>query len=53
MAHKLIFDRVLFASVMALVGLGLVMVYSSTAAVARNSGSTLGNVLFLKQVVEE
>lgn len=51
MARKLIFDRVLFAVVMALVGLGMVMVYSSTAAVARNSGSTLGNVLFIKQAI--
>lgn len=50
MARKLVFDRILFAAVLALVGLGLVMVYSSTAAVTRNVGA-MGNMLFIKQVV--
>ncbi len=36
MAKKLQFDRLLFAVVVALVGLGLAMVYSASAAVARD-----------------
>ena len=37
MAKKLAFDRVLFTTVMLLVGLGLVMVYSASAALARGA----------------
>ncbi|HTQ81442.1 MAG TPA: putative lipid II flippase FtsW [Thermoanaerobaculia bacterium] len=37
MAKKLAFDRVLFTTVMLLVGVGLVMVYSASAAIARGS----------------
>lgn len=48
MARKLVFDRLLFATVLALVGLGLVMVYSSTAPLA-DRGGLFGNRLFLKQ----
>ncbi|MCG8459939.1 MAG: putative lipid II flippase FtsW [Holophagales bacterium] len=47
MARKLVFDRLLFAGVLILTLLGLVMVYSSTAALARGQG-VLGNTLFLK-----
>lgn len=36
MARKLAFDRVLFTAVLILTGLGLVMVYSSSAALARD-----------------
>jgi cell division protein FtsW len=50
MARKLVFDRVLFAAVLALTFLGLVLVYSSTAPLARGQG-VLGNALFLKQAV--
>lgn len=50
MARKLVFDRLLFAAVLALTLLGLVMVYSSTAPLARGQG-VLGNTLFLKQCV--
>jgi cell division protein FtsW len=35
LARKLVFDRVLFAAVLVLTGFGLVMVYSSSAAFAR------------------
>ncbi len=35
MAKKLAYDRVLFTTVMLLVGLGLVMVYSASAALVR------------------
>ena len=38
MAKKLAFDKVLFTTVVLLVGVGLVMVYSASAAVARGSG---------------
>lgn len=38
MARKLVFDRGLFAAVVTLAGLGLVMVFSSSAALARGSG---------------
>ncbi len=51
MARKLVFDRLLFGAVLALLGLGLVMVYSSTAALTRDSGGALGNVLFIKQAI--
>lgn len=50
MARKLVFDRLLFAAVLVLTLLGLVMVYSSTAPLARGQG-VLGNTLFLKQCV--
>lgn len=38
MAKKLAFDRVLFATVATLIGVGLVMVYSASAALARPDG---------------
>ena len=47
MARKLVFDRFLFVIVLLLTGLGLVMVYSASAALVR--GSTGGNPFFLKQ----
>ncbi|MEM9554099.1 MAG: putative lipid II flippase FtsW [Acidobacteriota bacterium] len=50
MARKLAFDHVLFATVLGLTGLGLVMVYSSTASMAPGSG-VLANRLFLKQCI--
>lgn len=50
MARKLAFDRILFAAVLLLTGLGLVMVYSSTAVLAQKQGHS-GNPLFLKQCV--
>ncbi|MEE8525245.1 MAG: putative lipid II flippase FtsW [Thermoanaerobaculia bacterium] len=40
MARKLVFDRGLFAAVMVLTGLGLVMVYSSSAVLVREGEST-------------
>lgn len=49
MARKLAFDHVLFAVVLGLTGLGLVMVYSSTYALAE--GGIFTNRLFLKQCV--
>jgi cell division protein FtsW len=45
MAKKLAYDRVLFTTVMLLVGLGLVMVYSASAAVARGRGATINPFL--------
>ncbi len=48
MARKLVFDRGLFATVLLLTGLGLVMVYSASAVVAREAGGPL-NLLFVKQ----
>jgi cell division protein FtsW len=39
MAKKLAFDKLLFCAVLALVGFGLVMVYSASAAIARESGA--------------
>lgn len=48
MAQKLVFDRVLFTSVLLLLGLGLVMVYSSSAALANEQGLT-HNPYFVKQ----
>ena len=50
MARKLVFDRGLFATVLLLTGLGLVMVYSSSAALARESRLSF-NPLFVKQSV--
>lgn len=48
MARKLAFDRVLFATVALMVGLGLVMVYSASAVLARQGGYAY-NPYFLKQ----
>lgn len=48
MARKLAFDRGLFATVLLLTGLGLVMVYSASAVLARESGMS-SNPLFVKQ----
>src|SRR4051794_11983124 len=39
MAKKLAFDKLLFGTVLALVGFGLVMVYSASAGIARESGA--------------
>lgn len=48
MARKLVFDRGLFAIVLLLTGLGLVMVYSASTVLARDSGLSF-NPLFVKQ----
>src|SRR6202035_5241010 len=48
MAKKLAFDKVLFTIVMLLLGMGLVMVYSASGAVARQN-SILGNPFLVKQ----
>jgi len=49
-AKKLVFDKVMFTTVVLLVGLGLVMVYSASAVVGGQSA--LGfNRIFLKQVL--
>lgn len=50
MARRLAFDRILFAAVMLLVGLGLVMVYSASAVLARQRGLAV-NPYFIKQTV--
>lgn len=50
MARKLVFDRLLFATVLVLTGLGLVMVYSATAVLVREKGLT-NNPFFLKQIL--
>mgnify|MGYP001275824287 CR=1 FL=1 len=50
MAKKLAFDRPLFAVVLALTGLGLVMVYSASAALARDHARAV-NPFFVKQVL--
>jgi cell division protein FtsW len=50
MAKKLAFDRPLFAVVLALTGLGLVMVYSASAALARDHSRAV-NPFFVKQVL--
>jgi cell division protein FtsW len=49
-ARKLVFDRVLFVTVVLLVGLGLVMVYSASAAIARANGQAV-NPFLVKQAV--
>jgi cell division protein FtsW len=49
-AKKLFFDKLLFTTVLALVGFGLVMVYSASAAIARESGSAW-NPFLVKQAV--
>ena len=48
MAKKLAFDMVLFTVVIAIVGLGLTMVYSASAAFARDQG-TRWNLFLVKQ----
>ena len=50
MAKKLAFDKVLFTTVVLLVGLGLVMVYSASAVVGGETRYGL-NRLFLKQIL--
>jgi cell division protein FtsW len=50
MAKKLVFDRVLFAAVVLLVGLGLVMVYSASAPMARAQGRAV-NPFLVKQAI--
>jgi cell division protein FtsW len=45
MAKKLAFDKALFAAVLLLVGLGLVMVYSASAAVAQDSDARVNPFL--------
>lgn len=50
MARKLVFDRVLFGTIIALTGLGLVMVYSASAVLARERGLDF-NPYFAKQCV--
>ena len=45
MAKKLVYDKVLFTTIVLLVGLGLVMVYSASAAVARGLGATVNPFL--------
>lgn len=50
MARKLAFDRVLVATVVLLVGLGLVMVYSASAAIARAQGAA-ANPFLVKQAI--
>ncbi len=49
MAKKLAFDRLLFTVVVLLVGLGLVMVYSASAPMARSSGQAV-NPFLVKQL---
>jgi cell division protein FtsW len=50
MAKKLAFDKILFTTVLVLVGFGLVMVYSASAAIARESGPGW-NPFLVKQAV--
>ncbi len=50
MARKLVFDRILFSTVIALTGLGLVMVFSASAVMARERGLAF-NPYFAKQCV--
>ncbi len=50
LARKLVFDRGLFATVLLLSGLGLVMVYSASAVLARESRLSF-NPLFVKQSI--
>ena len=50
MAKKLAFDKVLFGTILLLVGFGLVMVYSASAAIAAESGAGL-NPFLVKQAV--
>ena len=46
MAKKLAFDKLLFTTVTLLVGLGLVMVYSASAALVREAGHDVNPFLF-------
>src|SRR5210317_1830012 len=48
MAKKLAFDKVLFTTVILLVGLGLIAVFSASAAFAREQGTGL-NMYLVKQ----
>ena len=50
MARKLVYDRILFTTVVLLTGLGLVMVYSASAAMARARGGVVSPFL-VKQAV--
>ena len=50
MAKKLAFDKVLFTVVVLLVGLGLAMVFSASAAIARDAGHRL-NPFLVKQAM--
>ena len=50
MAKKLAFDKVLFTTVIVLVGLGLTMVYSASAAFARDQGYRY-NQFLVKQAI--
>ncbi len=50
MARKLAFDRLLFATILVLLCLGLVMVYSSSAVLAKEKGYAV-NLFFVKQAV--
>ncbi len=50
MAKKLVYDRVLFTTVVLLTGLGLVMVYSASTAIARARGAAV-NPFLVKQAV--
>lgn len=50
MAKKLAFDRILFTVIASLVGIGLVMVYSASAPMARAEGRTL-NPFLVRQLV--
>ena len=50
MAKKLAFDRGLFSVVLLLVGIGLVMVYSASAVIARESGANW-NPFLVKQTI--
>jgi len=49
MAKKLAFDKVLFTAILLLVGLGLIMVYSASAALARDRGTAV-NPFLVKQI---
>jgi cell division protein FtsW len=50
MAKKLAFDKILFTAVVSLVGFGLLMVYSASAAVARDSAGFI-NPFLVKQTL--
>ena len=48
MAKKLAYDKVLFTTVVVLVGIGLTAVFSASAAFARDQGGSL-NLYLVKQ----
>ncbi|MCP4663010.1 MAG: putative lipid II flippase FtsW [bacterium] len=50
MARKLVFDRLLFVTVLTVTGFGLVMVYSASAVIARERGLSI-NPFFIKQTI--